>query len=171
MFAGSKLLLRRSLRRGLVLWLGREMTSRHSRNVQGESCRSQMAFTYWLCQAAVRFQRPHVLGRSFSPALCRKPWSITGLAAGHEPVCFVHAKMTPIVCALLEFTTAPLPILRVSGVVDIGITTTKSPALDIAALCLDSWPAAIFTQIPISDSCQRLHVSLQHTHHCKMILR
>ena len=29
----------------------------------------------------------------------------------------------------------------------IGITTSTSPALDIAALCLDSWPAAIFTQI------------------------
>ena len=49
-------------------------------------------------------------------------------------------------------------ILRV-GVVDIVITTTKSPALDIAALCLDSSPAAIFAQILISDSCQRLHVS------------
>ena len=35
--------------------------------------------------------------------------------------------------------------------VDIGITTTTSPALDIAALCLDSWPAAIFTQILTSD--------------------
>ena len=92
---------------------------------------------------------------------------------GHEPVCFVHAKMTSNACALLEFTTAPLPILRVSGVtvVDIGITTTKSPALDIAALCLDSWPAAIFAQVPISDSCQRLHVILQQTRYCKMILR
>ena len=69
------------------------------------------------------------------------------LAASHEPVCFVHAKMTPNACALLEFTTAPLPILRVSSVVDIGITTTTSPALDIAALCLDSWPAAIFCSI------------------------
>ena len=68
------------------------------------------------------------------------------------------------------------------GVVDIGITTynittynnittTKSPALDIAALCLDSWPAAIFAQVLISDSCQRLHVSLQQTHYCKMNLR
>ena len=32
--------------------------------------------------------------------------------------------------------------------VDIGIATSTSPALDIAALCLDSWPAAIFTQGP-----------------------
>ena len=93
------------------------------------------------------------------------------VAAGHEPVCFVHAEMAPTACALLEFTTAPLPILRVSGVVDIGITTTKSPALHIAALCLDSWPAAIFAQVLISDSCQRLHVSLQQTHYCRMILR
>ena len=93
------------------------------------------------------------------------------LAAGHEPVCFVHAKMTPDACALLEFTTAPLPILRVSGVVDIGTTTAESPALDIAALCLDSWPAANFAQVLVSDSCQRLHVSLQQTHLCKMILR
>ena len=55
------------------------------------------------------------------------------LAAGHEPVCFVHAEMIPNACALLEFTTAPLPILRVPGVVDIDTITTKSPALDIAA--------------------------------------
>ena len=34
------------------------------------------------------------------------------------------------------------------GVIDIGITTAKSPALDIAALCLISWPAAIFAQVP-----------------------
>ena len=93
------------------------------------------------------------------------------LAAGHEPACFVLAKMTPNAGVLLEFTTAPLPILRVSGVVDIGMTTTKSPALDIAALCLDSWSAAIFAQVLISDSGQRLHVSLQQTHYCKMILR
>ena len=46
------------------------------------------------------------------------------------------------------------------GVVDIGITSTKSPALDIAALCLNWWLAAIFAQVSISDSCQRLHVSL-----------
>ena len=79
------------------------------------------------------------------------------LAVGHEPACFVLAKMTPNACALLEFTTAPLPILRVAGVVDIGMTTTKSPALDIAALCSswpDSWPAAIFAQVLISDSCR-----------------
>ena len=31
--------------------------------------------------------------------------------------------------------------------VDIGMTTSTSPASDITALCLDSWPAAIFTQI------------------------
>ena len=55
--------------------------------------------------------------------------------------------MTPTACALLEFTEAPLCILRVSGVVDIGISTATSPALDIAVLCLDSWPAAIFAQI------------------------
>ena len=81
------------------------------------------------------------------------------------------SQTAPNACALLEFTTAPLPILRVSGVVDIGITTAKSPALDIAALCLDSWPAAKFAQVLISHSCQRLHVSLQQTHYCRMILR
>ena len=35
--------------------------------------------------------------------------------------------MTSDACAMLEFTTAPLPILRVSGVVDIGITTSDPP--------------------------------------------
>ena len=73
------------------------------------------------------------------------------LTPGHEPVCLVHSKMTPTACALLEFTEAPLRILRVPIVVDIDITTT-SPALDIAALCLSSWPAAIYTQPLISDA-------------------
>ena len=36
-------------------------------------------------------------------------------------------------------------------VVDIGIITT-SPALDVAAFCLSSWPAAIFSQPVISDA-------------------
>ena len=61
-------------------------------------------------------------------------------------------KMTPTACALLEFTEAPLRILRVYGVVGIGIRTSTSPALDIAALCLSSWPAAIFTQTVPSDT-------------------
>ena len=60
-------------------------------------------------------------------------------------------KMSPTACALLEFAEAPLRILMVSGVFDIGIPTSTSPALDIAALYLSSWPAAIFTQtVPAS---------------------
>ena len=61
-------------------------------------------------------------------------------------------KMTSTACALLEFTEAPLRILRVSDVVGIGMPTSTSPALDIAALCLSSWPAAIFTQTVPSDT-------------------
>ena len=47
---------------------------------------------------------------------------------------------------LLEFTEAPLCILRVPCVVDIGVPTAASPASDKSALCFISWPAAIFTQ-------------------------
>ena len=73
--------------------------------------------------------------------------------AGHEPVCLVRTKDdSQHACALLEFTEAPLRILRVSGVIGIGIPTSTSPALDIAALCLSSWPAAIFTQTVTSDT-------------------
>ena len=36
---------------------------------------------------------------------------------------------------------------------DVGITTTASPALDIAALCLSSWPVAIFVQT-VTSFCQ-----------------
>ena len=54
-------------------------------------------------------------------------------------------------CALLEFTEAPLSILRLPVVVDIGIITT-SPALHKVALCITSWPAAINTQPLISDA-------------------
>ena len=49
-------------------------------------------------------------------------------------------------CLCLELTEALSCILRVFYFVDIGITTTASSALDVAALCLSSWPAAIFTQ-------------------------
>ena len=59
--------------------------------------------------------------------------------------------MTTTACALLQFTEAPLRILRVPIIVGIGIITT-SPALDIAALCLSSWPAVIFSQPVISDA-------------------
>ena len=61
----------------------------------------------------------------------------------------------------------PLHSLRFLYPVDIGIITNSSPALDIAALCLDSWPAAIFDPVSTSDSYQQLHVSLQQTHFCK----
>ena len=76
------------------------------------------------------------------------------LCATNKTVCLYALciqKMTPTACALLEFTEAPLRILMVSDVVGIGIPTSTSPALDIAALCLSSWPAAIFTQtVPAS---------------------
>ena len=42
-------------------------------------------------------------------------------------------KMTPTACALLQFAEAPLRVLRVSDVVSIGIPTSTSPALNIAA--------------------------------------
>ena len=95
----------------------------------------------------------------------------TIVRAGHELVCLVLGWDPSTACALLEFAEAPTRILRLLYTVDIGITTTTSPALDVAALCLVSWPAAILTQILTSDPCQRLHVSLQQTHHCNMILR
>ena len=81
--------------------------------------------------------------------------------------------MTPVTVTQtgFQFAEAPTRILRFLYTVDIGITTTTSPALDLAALCLDLWPAAIFTQILTSDPCQRLHVNLRQTHHCNMILR
>ena len=58
--------------------------------------------------------------------------------AGHELVCLVLGWDPSTACALLEFAEAPTRILRFLYTVDIGITTTTSPALDIAALCLDS---------------------------------
>ena len=89
----------------------------------------------------------------------------TIVRAGHELVCLVLGCLVlgwdpSTACALLEFAEAPTRILRFLYTVDIGITTTTSPALDVAALCLDSWPAAIFTLILTSDPCQRLHVRL-----------
>ena len=39
-----------------------------------------------------------------------------------------------------------------SRVVDVGLPTCTSPALDMPALCLSSWPAAIFTQTLTSDT-------------------
>ena len=44
----------------------------------------------------------------------------------------MHTVWLPTAGALLEFTEAPLRIMRVPSVVDIGIITT-SPALDVAA--------------------------------------
>lgn len=60
-----------------------------------------------------------------------------------SPVPFVRAKATLTACALLEFTEAPVHILRVPNFVDIGIPIA---VLGKCALCLISWPAAIFTQ-------------------------
>ena len=62
------------------------------------------------------------------------------------PVCLVPAWDPSNACALLEFAEAPIHILRVSYSVDIGITTITSPVLDIAALRLSSWPAAVNAQ-------------------------
>ena len=68
--------------------------------------------------------------------------------------------MSPTACALLEFTEAPVRILRFSGVVGVGIPTSTSPALDIAALCLSSWPAAIFTQtVPLDTAASQSAIS------------
>ena len=82
---------------------------------------------------------------------------------GHEPVCFVPMWMPLTACALLEFIEASTHILRVLYSVDIGITTTASSALDVAALCLSSWPVAIFAQTlcqhPQSRFSQQLLVS------------
>ena len=38
------------------------------------------------------------------------------------------------------------------GVVDVGIPTSTSPTLDIDALCLSLWLAAIFTQPVTSET-------------------
>ena len=57
----------------------------------------------------------------------------------------------PTACALLEFTEAPLRILRVSAFVDIGIPIATSLALEKIALCLISQPAAIFSQTSSSS--------------------
>ena len=43
-------------------------------------------------------------------------------------------------------------LITTDGVVDTGIPSFTSPALDIAALCLSSWPAVIFTQTMTSDT-------------------
>ena len=90
------------------------------------------------------------------------------LAPGHERVCFVHTKMTPAACALQEFTEAPLRILKVSGLVDIGIPIAASSPLVIAASCLISWLAAIFTQT-VSTPAPAFTCQLTEAH-CKMIL-
>ena len=76
-----------------------------------------------------------------------------------SPACMLCAWTEPLSCLCLsvnclsvnclEFAEAPTRILRFLYPVDIGITTATSPALDIAALCLDSWPAAIFTQFDL----------------------
>ena len=84
--------------------------------------------------------------------------------AGHEPVCLVLAWASSTACALLEFAEAPTHILRVSCSVDIGIITIASLALDIAALCLSSWPAAIrcLASATVSPASRQLaHVSCQ----------
>ena len=47
-------------------------------------------------------------------------------------------------------------------IVDIGITAIMSPASDIAALCLSSWLAAIFTQLVISDAFASYLMSAQN---------
>ena len=87
------------------------------------------------------------------------------LAAGHEAVCFARTKVIPAACALLEFTEAPLCILRVSGLVDIGIPTATSLALDTAAI---SSLAATLTQT-VPTSVPALTCQLAEAH-CKLIL-
>ena len=97
--------------------------------------------------------------------------------AGHEPVCLVLAWAPATACALLEFAGAPTHILRVLHSVDIGITTTMSPALDIAALCLGSWPATISAQtltlvsITVSQQHDSSSLCQPTADSCKMILR
>ena len=69
----------------------------------------------------------------------------------------LYCKFAPVMfnaCALLEFTEAPTHTLRVLYSVDIGITNTTSPTLDIAALCLSLWPAA-----KLSDAYMAEHIS------------
>ena len=81
-----------------------------------------------------------------------------------QPLC--TQKMTPTAWALLEFTEAPLRILRVSsGVIDIGIPTSTSPTLDIAASCLSS---NLHSASNVRHSCQP--VCCQPPHYRKMIL-
>ena len=67
--------------------------------------------------------------------------------------------MESFACALLELTEAPSYILRVFYFVGIGITTTASPALDIAALCLSSRPAAISSDSLFHSVCNLDHIN------------
>ena len=60
-------------------------------------------------------------------------------------ICLVPGWSAFTAYALLEFTEAPTHILRALYRVEVGINTTASPALDVAALCLSTWPAAYFT--------------------------
>ena len=48
--------------------------------------------------------------------------------------------------SLLDNLKPLLSVQTLPGGVDVEIITTTSPALDIAALCLDAWPAAIICQ-------------------------
>ena len=76
---------------------------------------------------------------------CRPQTTGTPYRAGHEPVCCVLGWKPSTACALLKFAEAPTHTLRFSYPVDIDIPTSVSAALEIAAWCLSSWPAAIFT--------------------------
>ena len=62
-------------------------------------------------------------------------------------------------CALLEFVEALMHILKVLYSVGIGVTATRRPTLDIAGLCLSSWPAAKF-----SDAYVAQHISQMHSY-------
>ena len=51
--------------------------------------------------------------------------------AGHEPVCLVLGWNPPTACALLEFRWSPCTHPEVLYSVDVGMTTTTPPALNI----------------------------------------
>ena len=53
-----------------------------------------------------------------------------------------HTNYKPLPVLYWSFAEAPTHILRVYYSVDMGMTTTTPPTLDMAALCLGLWPAS-----------------------------
>ena len=86
------------------------------------------------------------------------PDHIQSPCSSHEPVCLVLAWNSFTACVLLEATQAYAHILRCIYSVATGIPTATSPALDIAALWLETVQVLrlVRPQIAISYYCRQL---------------